>query len=185
MNKIRPSDHFPAKNRQTNPLNTNPKQLSSENVKSQIVFSITSEIGFQCTNSPNRPVSGKKRAANPTGHKSKTIGQSKREIKNRKCMNFRRRKNESTAWRAKRRKQRLIQPWFNGGLWDYDWFTWLWICHVEQRIQESQIRSDNPFYLKWFMSDKYRYGSLSNRGITRTRFWGRDTSSKPDTIRVG
>ena len=49
---------------------------------------ITSEIGFQCINSPNRSVSGKKRSANPTGHESKTIEQSKREIDNRKCMNW-------------------------------------------------------------------------------------------------
>ena len=46
---IRPSDRFPAKNRQTNPLDTSPKQLSSENVKSQIGI----EVSFGSMLSPH------------------------------------------------------------------------------------------------------------------------------------
>ena len=81
------------------PHDPNPGQLNSENVIPQIAIEllffvsflynwITTEIGFQCINSPNRSVSGKKRWANPTGHESKTIEQSKGEIDNRKCMNW-------------------------------------------------------------------------------------------------
>ena len=78
---------------------TTRRTIEQRNVISQIAIEllffvsflydcITSKIGFQCTNSPNRSVSGKKRPANPTGHESKTIEQSKGEIDNRKCMNW-------------------------------------------------------------------------------------------------
>jgi hypothetical protein len=90
-------DRFAAKNKQVNPQPES-RTIEQRNVISQIAIEllffvsflydcITSEIGFQCTNSPNRSVSGKKRWANPTGHESKTIEQSKGEIDNRKCMN--------------------------------------------------------------------------------------------------
>ena len=90
-------DRFAAKNKQVNPQPES-RTIEQRNVISQIAIEllffvsflydcITSEIGFQCTNSPNRSVSGKKRSANPTGHESKTIEQSKGEIDNRECMN--------------------------------------------------------------------------------------------------
>jgi len=90
-------DRFAAKNKQVNPQPES-RTIEQRNVISQIAIEllffvsflydcITSEIGFQCINSPNRSVSGKKRSANPTGHESKTIEQSKRETDNWKCMN--------------------------------------------------------------------------------------------------
>ena len=138
------------------------------------------------------------------------ISESKSEMIGRHCFRvivteffslFLQKKNESTV--CGERKERN-SGWFNhdstagSGI-----MTWLWICHVERRIPESQIRSDNPFYLKWFMSDNdsnhhnspengeskhrhdivilvlfvgLRYPSIAHRLRTH---------SKPDTVWVG
>ena len=118
-----------SKEQASKPTQPESRTIEQRNVISQIAIEllffvsflydcITSEIGFQCINSPNRSVSGKKPSANPTGHESKTIEQSKREIDNWKCMNWT--LGRARFWLCTHTLRPLVEGVFGG--WHQKWY---------------------------------------------------------------